>query len=110
MTPRDKTAVAQNDKCCYIIGGFGPQEGLIDEEEDLEDDEIKEKAEQQGMSLGWFDEIIKFDFLTEKMECLTWKGFEGAAGKAASNAFYIEDKLFLFGGRNPNGRRYVANK
>lgn len=103
FTPRDKMTIAQTNDCCYLIGGFGPVEDVEDDDEDG-DDEIKEKADQQGMNLGWFDEIIKFDFSTEKFEGLTWNGNEGVAGKAAANAICHENNIILFGGRGPSGR------
>jgi len=103
LTPRDKMTIAQTNESCFLIGGFGPVEDVEDEDEE-EGDEIKEKADQQGMSLGWFDEIIKFDFASEKFEELTWKGNEGVAGKAAANAISYENNIFLFGGRGPTGR------
>lgn len=103
LTPRDKMSIAQNDECCYLIGGFGPVEDVEEDEEDS-NEEIKEKADQQGMSMGWFDEIVKFDFSTEKFEEITWTGNEGVAGKAAANAVHYDNNILLFGGRGPTGR------
>jgi hypothetical protein len=103
LTGRDKSAVAQNESSCFIIGGFGPQE-IDDDSDNDSDDEIKEKSNQNGMNLGWFDEIIKFNFENETFESLTWKGFEGAAGKAASCCFYFKNSIYIFGGRSPTGR------
>ena len=39
-------SIAQNDECCYLIGGFGPVEDVEEDEEDS-NEEIKEKADQQ---------------------------------------------------------------
>ena len=40
------------------------------------------------MSLGWFDEVIEFDFNSGYFNEITWKNNEGIAGKAAANAYY----------------------
>ena len=40
------------------------------------------------MSLGWFDEVIEFDFNSGYFNEITWKSNEGIAGKAAANAYY----------------------
>ena len=39
-------SIAQNEECCYLIGGFGPVEDVEEDEEDS-NEEIKEKADQQ---------------------------------------------------------------
>lgn len=44
-------SIAQNEECCYLIGGFGPVEDVEEDEEDS-NEEIKEKADQQVSSLS----------------------------------------------------------
>ena len=56
------------------------------------------------MSLGWFDEMVKFDFATEKFEEITWTGNEGVAGKAAANAVHYDNNILVFGGQGSTGR------
>ena len=107
LTPRDKMAYCQSDSKMYLIGGFGPIDAIDEEDEDVDEDEQQlkqEKAQQEAMSLGWFDEVLEFDFATGTINEITWTGNEGIAGKAAANAYYAGGEIFIFGGRSPTGR------
>ena len=84
----DNPTQSQSESAVYLIGGFGPIDAVESEEEE-ESDELKaEKETQQAMSLGWFDEVIEYDFNSGYFNEITWKGNEGIAGKAAANAYY----------------------
>ena len=109
LTPRDKMAFCQSENVVYLIGGFGPIEGIEDEADEEEDSgELKaEKETQQAMQLGWFDEVLEFDLSSCKITEVTWTGFDGVAGKAAANAYYSDGNIYIFGGRSPTGRRYI---
>ena len=41
-------SIAQNEECCYLIGGFGP----VEKDKEGSNEEIKEKADQQVSSLS----------------------------------------------------------
>ena len=97
--PFDNPIQSQSESAVYLIGGFGPIDAVESEEEE-ESDELKaEKETQQAMSLGWFDEVIEYDFNSGYFNEITWKGNEGIAGKAAANAYYrkraeeIDDRM-----------------
>jgi len=104
LTPRDKMAYCQTESKMYLIGGFGPIESIDDDDEDEEDELKQEKEQQEAMSLGWFDEVLEFDFIEGTINEITWDGNEGIAGKAAANAYYTNGEIFIFGGRSPKGR------
>jgi len=104
FTPRDKMAFCQSESAVYLIGGFGPIDAVESEEEEDSDELKAEKETQQAMSLGWFDEVIEFNFNSGYFNEITWKSNEGIAGKAAANAYYSNGEVYIFGGRSPTGR------
>ena len=58
-------SIAQNEECCYLIGGFGPVEDVEEDEEDS-NEEIKEKADQQVSSLSKMYQHVALTVICEK--------------------------------------------
>lgn len=58
-------SIAQNEECCYLIGGFGPVEDVEEDEEDS-NEEIKEKADQQVSSLSKMYQHMTLTVFCEK--------------------------------------------
>lgn len=109
FTSRDKMTVVPDveNSTCYLIGGFGPIDAAESEGEDEDEPEdIRDQRQhQKALDMGWFDEVITFNFIMETFDVLVTKGVEGCAGKAAASGFLnSKNEIYLFGGRSSKGR------
>lgn len=132
-SPRDKHTACLVGSKLYVFGGFGPSavagngdvnEGSDDDEdaedavsEDSGDEDVSAEEEEDdgpNMSFTWFNDMHVLDVMSMEWQELETKGTKPTP-RAAHAAFIAsvkeqgssenENKMILFGGRDPSGRR-----
>ncbi|XP_039262552.2 kelch domain-containing protein 1-like [Styela clava] len=113
--PRDKLTSGVFGTDVYYFGGFGPGASPTDLEdipeddgdENYEDEEVQEfEQEQQAAMFTWFNDVYRFDTLTQRWDWLhSGTNRLSPSPRAAHTMCTMDQSLIVFGGRDSVGRK-----
>lgn len=105
---RDKLQGVALGPLIYYFGGFGPKStGLEDDsDEEWEDEDNADlPSDQEGVELGWFNDLYVFDTVSQKWSQPVQMNLGVPTARAAHVMCAVNKQLVIFGGKDIEARQ-----